>query len=471
MKNIKLNIRRVSSFLLMMIFAVAVSAQTLRTGYFMDGNLFRYRLNPSFVGQRGYVSLPVLGGVNINTMGNLGMGDLIYDSPLNNDKLVTFMHSSVSEKEFLDNIDDNNVLRLDLDMTLLSLAFHAFGGYNSIDLSLRSHTGMNLPYDMLKFMKVMGAENYSFSDLCLQSRNFADLSLGHSRYINKNLSVGGRLKFLFGLGYADVLFDKMNINMNGDSWMINAKGEANIALGGAYTYSDEPTMGGKTVVDGYDNVAVGLHGFGMGIDLGASYDLSDVLLKGLIVSASVNDLGFISWNKTARAAIDPKEPYVFNGFNNMAIHSGEGTLDDQFEGLSDDMEDFLALEDKGEGSVTTGIGAKLNLGIEYKMPFYDRLSAGLLYTHCFDDVFSYNQASLMLAVSPVNVLDFAVSGTLSDYGAGFGAMANLHCPGFSFFVGTDCFVGKVGKQFIPLENMNASVSFGINIAFGRHKTE
>ena len=73
----------------------------------------------------------------------------------------------------------------------------------------------------------------------------------------------------------------------------------------------------------------------------------------------------------------------------------------------------------------------------------------------------------MVSVSPLKVLDFAVSGTYTDFGAGFGAMANLHCTGFSFFVGTDCFIGKVGKQYIPLENMNASVSFGVNIAFGK----
>jgi hypothetical protein len=45
-------------------------------------------------------------------------------------------------------------------------------------------------------------------------------------------------------------------------------------------------------------------------------------------------------------------------------------------------------------------------------------------------------------------------------------MANVHLTGFNFFVGTDCFLSKVGKQFIPLENMNASVAFGINIPFG-----
>lgn len=476
MKNIKSNIKRTLFSVVLFALAAGVGAQALRTGYFMDGNIYRYRLNPALQSTRNHVAIPVLGGVQLNTMGNVGVGTFLYDSPYNNDELVTFMHNSVSADEFLGELEDENVIRMDMDLTLVSLAFNAFGGVNTIDLSLRSNTAMNIPYGMFHFMKEMGNNNYSFSDVTMQTRNFADLSLGHSHKINKALTVGGRLKFLFGLGYADMTFDRMDIRTSGTRWEIAARGEANIALGGAFKYAKDKTISGKTIIDGYEDVAVGMRGFGMGIDLGATYDLSEVLTDGLIVSASITDLGFISWSNAAQAAIAPEDKYVFEGFNNMSIHSPENEndnrpLDDQWSDMRDDLEDFFALEDKGEGGVTTGIGAKFNLGAEYKMPFYKKMSAGFLYTHCFDGVFSYDQASLMLNLSPNNVLDFAVSGTASTYGAGFGAMANIHCPGFSFFVGTDCFLGKVNSQFVPLDNMNASVSFGINVAFGNNKKE
>lgn len=453
-------------------FAVAVSAQALRTGYFLEGNIYRHRLNPALQSVRGHFSLPVLGGIQIGTMGNFGVGNFLYESPGNSDELVTFMHESVDAKEFLGDLDSENIMRMDLDFTILSLAFRAFGGYNTIDLTLRSHVGMNLPYGMFEFMKDQSKGAYSFSDVTMRSRNYADLSLGHSHAIGKSLTVGGRVKFLFGLAYGNVNFEKMDIKMSGDMWEIAARGSADIALGGVFTYSDELTTSGKTLVDGYDDVKVGMHGFGMGLDLGASYDFSELGVKGLIASASITDLGYISWGKAARAAIEPEDKFQFDGFEDMSIHSPEAgekdlTLDEQFEDLSDQLEDFFALEDKGEGSVSSGLGAKLNLGVEYKMPFYNKLSAGLLYTHCFDDVFSYNQTSLLVNISPLKVLDLSASATFSDYGTGFGAMLNVHCTGLSFFLGTDCFLGKVGKQYVPVENMNASVSFGVNIAFGR----
>lgn len=469
MKNTYNIMRRI---IVMMVFALSLTTaqgQALRTGYFTDGNVLRYRLNPALMSTRGHVSIPVLGNINFETMGNVGMGNFLYNSTLNSDKLVTFMHPTVKTDEFLNSLESDNRILMNLDITLLSTAFHAWGGFNSVDLTVRSMAGVSLPYDMLRFMKVSGNGDYNFSDVNIHTRNFADLSLGHSRKISESLTLGARVKFLFGLGYADATFDNMSIKASADRWEIMARGDADIALGGAFKHSKEKSVNGKTMIDGYEDAAAGLHGFGAGVDLGAVYEFKKGALKGLSLSASVNDLGFISWSKSAHATISPEAPYLFNGFDNMAIHGSNNTLDDQWEGMRDDLEDFFALEDKGTRSVTESIGAKVNVGAEYETPFYRRLSVGILYTGCFDGSYTYNQGMLAINISPLNVLDFAVSGRVGTYGAGFGAMANIHCQGFSFFIGTDCFMNKVGKQFIPLENMNANVSFGINIALGKAK--
>lgn len=471
MKSIFQAMRRMAVVAAMLSLITAANAQVLRTGYFTDGNVLRYRLNPALQSTRGHFSLPVLGNFNLETSGNVGMGNFLYDSSLNKDKLVTFMHPSVSADEFLGALEDDNRISVNLDVTLLSAAFHAWGGFNTIDLTARSMTGISLPYGMLHFMKQTGNGEYDFSGVNMQTRNFADLSLGHSRKVNESLTLGARLKFLFGLGYADASFDDVSIKASADRWEVMARGNVDVALGGEFGESDEASISGKRMIDGYNDAAVGLHGFGVGLDFGAVYEFKRGALEGLTLSASVNDLGFISWSKAAHAAIDPENPYVFDGFDNMAIHSDGKTIDDQWEGLRDDLEDFFTLENRGMRNVTEGIGAKLNVGAEYEMPFYRRLSVGLLYTGCFDGVYKYNQGMFVVNVSPLNVLDFAVSGRVGTYGAGFGAMLNLHCTGFTFFVGTDCFMSKVGKQYIPLKDMNASVSFGMNIGLGKAKKE
>lgn len=486
MKNTCL--KRALSLIVMFCLVATASAQALRTGYFLKGNSFRYRINPAYMSERGHISVPMLGGVQATTMGNISFDDLFYENPNDKGEYITFMDESIDETDFLNGLEEDNQVRMDMDMSILSLGFKAFGGFNTIDVSLRSNVAVNVPFGMFHFMKGANSmmagivndvengripnvddANFAFGDFRIHSRNFVDLSLGHARKFGKNLTLGARAKFLFGLGYADVDIDRMSIEYkNINKWSIAAHGEANIAFGGEFKYSDK-MINGNHVVNGYDHFSPGLQGFGLGLDFGATYDLNDVI-KGLTLSASVNDLGFIRWNKSVGAELNGGN-YEFGGFNVLKAVTGEYTLSDQLSDLGEDLEDFFALEDKGDNSVTTGIGAKVNFGAEYVMPFYDKMSAGFLYTHCFDDIYSYNQASLMLSVSPVKFLDIAVSGTHSTYGTGFGAMANLHFTGFNFFIGTDCFFKTQEDYFVPDKDMNGSVSFGVNIALGGTKTK
>lgn len=450
---------------LMLLFSVTVSAQeALRTGYFLKGNAYRYRINPAMTGDQNFVSLPTLGNLTVNTAGNFGLANFIYKAP-NGTDLVTFMHPSVKVDDFLGALDTDNRMSSNLDLTLFSAGFRAFGGYNTIDLGVHSRSGLNIPHSMFEFMKVMGSKDYSIRNLNLTTSNYVDIALGHSRKVTHDITVGARLKFLLGAGYADVLFDRMDVSLNGKQWMINAQGSASIALGGEFTNDPDGA------VDGYENITPGVNGFGMGLDLGITYDFSNVLTEGLVVSASVNDIGFMNWSNVAKAGISNDSPFVFDGFENISMNGdvSGASIEDQFNNLGDDLEEFLTLKNIGSGSESKALSATLNLGVEYSMPFYKNLSVGALYTSRFDKIYPLHQFSLMANIAPVKWFDLAVSGTASNMGAGFGAMANIHLTGFNLFVGTDCFLGKVSKEFIPLDNMNSSVSLGINIPFGKRK--
>uniref|UniRef100_UPI003FD73941 DUF5723 family protein n=1 Tax=Alistipes putredinis TaxID=28117 RepID=UPI003FD73941 len=59
----------------------------------MEGSTFRSQLNPAFAPLRGYVNIPVLGGVQVNVSGNLSVSDIFY--PVNG-SLVTLFDKNVS---------------------------------------------------------------------------------------------------------------------------------------------------------------------------------------------------------------------------------------------------------------------------------------------------------------------------------------------------------------------------------------
>ena len=102
--------------------SVVAGAQTTRTGYFLKGNAYRYRLNPALMNDQHYFAFPLLGEIDVKTTGNLGLSNFIFDSP-DGTSLLTFMHPSVSADDFLADIKDYNKLAVDLDVTLMSFGF------------------------------------------------------------------------------------------------------------------------------------------------------------------------------------------------------------------------------------------------------------------------------------------------------------------------------------------------------------
>ena len=460
MKN---TIKRFAVTLLFLATTVVAGAQALRTGYFLDGYAYRYRLNPALMNDQNYLSFPLLGEMNLKTAGNLGLADVLYDTP-DGTNLVTFMHPSIAAEDFLANINEKNAIAVDFDMTLLSTGFFAFGGYNTLDIGLHSHSSVNIPYDMFKFMKTLGGGTYSLGNMNVATRNYIDVAIGHSHKIGKDLTIGARFKVLLGAAYANLMVERMNVELTGERWMIDAKGALSAAYGGNFTYDENGMLEGFG-----ENIVPGLNGLGMGLDLGVTYDLSNVLTKGLVVSASITDLGYMKWNNVSMAGFDP-EPYVFDGFENVGTSAGQGeSVDEQMEAIGRDLQDMFVLADQGVADVSEDLSSTLHIGVEYKMPFYDKLSAAILYSNRFDEVYPYHQFSLMVNLAPANWFSLAVSGTTSSMGMGFGAIANIHCTGFNIFVGSDCFIGKVNKQYIPLDNMNANVAVGINIPFGKKR--
>jgi hypothetical protein len=111
------------------------------------------------------------------------------------------------------------------------------------------------------------------------------------------------------------------------------------------------------------------------------------------------------------------------------------------------------------------------LGAEYNMPFYKPLSVGVLYGHCFSPYESqkWYEVRGFLNIAPLKWLEASVNYGYGTYGANLGWMLNFHPGGINLFVGSDYMITKVTPQYLPVDNLNAHVTFGLNIAFGRRK--
>lgn len=428
-----------------------------RTAYFLDNYTYSYRQNPAFAPTRGFVSMPLLGNISVGLESNLALSDFLY--PTKGGKLSLFIDDSVTSQEFLGKLDDDNALNTNLNMTVLAFGFKTGKLYHTLDVSLKAGQNATLPKSLMSFVKAgteNGANSWNITNIGLGLNAYGEVAYGLSLPVNESLRVGGRIKAILGLARAQMMIDKLDISMTEERW--SAATDGSLEYAGPLEFG----MSGNTLdlTDiGLGDID-GLSGMGFGIDLGASYDFLDIFTA----SVSILDLGFIKWNNTTFAT--GGSDYEFDGFGTI---SGTDQIVDQLNGLTDELTKLVQFNKSGNGTAKRGLAATLHAGIEAKMPFYDRLSFGLLGTHRFNGVYSWTEGRLAANLMPVDCIGIAASCGVSNHGGSFGGIVNFAFQGFNLFVGVDSFMPlmNVTPQFIPIDNLTTNVALGLNITFGK----
>ena len=450
----------------------SAAAQTINSAYFTEDYKFRHMLNPAFGNEQNYVSIPALGNISVNTHGNFGYRDVIMSNPmypsLSDKKMTTFLNPYISAEDALSGFSTgNNRITGDVSLTILSAGFKAFGGYNTIEINSRTTTGVSLPYELFEFAKNTGNHSYNIGDINAHAQSFAEIAFGHSRQINDKLRLGAKLKVLVGLGRADVKMRNMKADLTAeDKWTITGEATADVSMKGFSYVSEEKeyNIEGSGTYERVNNVdldGVGVGGFGMAIDLGGVYEINEDWTG----SASVLDLGFISWTNDMLAENRSKS-FVFNGFHDVSVTSDRGEeIDTKVDRYGDQLADFANLTDMGDkGGRSTGIGATINVGAEYTLPVYRKVSFGALCTSRINGAYSWTEGRLSANYAPQNWLDGGVSFAVNSFTTSMGWVLNLHPKGYNFFIGMDHILGKTSKEMIPLSS-NASLTVGMNITW------
>lgn len=451
-------------------------SQDFETGYFLGGNPYAFRLNPAFQSERGIFSIG-LGQTGVGTWSNLGISTLLYPSS-DGKSLYTFMNDSVSSAAFLKKIHARNNLDLDLNLNLLTVGFWTGDSFITLDFNLRSLNGVGAPYDLFRFLKE-GTQEVSSFDLSgtgFRSKTFAEAAFGWSRHFGK-FSVGFRAKGLVGVVEAEARMKNLRMTLNEDKWEIRGQGEFNAsspALRVSRDENGEIDWGSITL----DDQKVGPAGYGAALDMGVSWDV----MPNLTLSAAVLDFGAMRWNREI-VGRTPDSGYTWT------------PSDEPIDGKSDAME--RELEEAGEAlaglfrfkdASGTGNAAfemlpfRVNLGAEYRMPFYERLSVGALYTGRGGNIFARHTGRVSLNFSPADWFSMSTAATLNRLGESFGFALNLHPAGVNLMIGCDYIpfsvvsiaplIDDIPARYeryavIPANRMNMNMYISLNLALGR----
>lgn len=349
-----------------------------------------------------------------------------------------------------------------MDMDLFSLGFYGFQGMNTLNVKFRNSININLPKELFSFMKASLSDgDYLIEDININSYTYLEMALGHSHKINSNLTIGARLKLLVGGYYMDANVDQISAKISGDSWRVNANAIVKVAAPGLKPIYKTGT---EKEIEDFDYDFDGFDSYGFAMDLGAVYDISE-LVEGLQLSASLTDLGLISWNMMT-AATNNTEDVVFNGFSNYDVTGDEE--DPTMDNLEEDFKNLVKIYDQGSKKEKVKLDATFRLGAEYSMFFADWISVGELFT-VRSGINKFSEARTSLVLAPSKWFDMTGNVAFSSYGTAYGFMINLHPVGFNLFFASDCLKAKVNPQFIPTEEFWTNVTFGIIMPIGRRR--
>lgn len=453
----KINIKSIILGFCLAIAATAV-AQHTNSGYFLDGYLFRYQMNPAIGNNQNYVSMPGLTNINVAERGTLGVTDIFYNI---NGRTATFMHPDVSAEEALSKIKGTNHVGVNTKIDVLSCGFKAFGGYNTVSIGARANAAVKLPDDLFRLLKEgVANDTYNIANVAAHADAYAEIALNHSRQITKNVRIGVTFKGLVGAGNVDLDFKKAQLELREDAWDVVTDAEVRASVKNLQYISTISEETGNMRIDDVEIEKFGVAGFGAAVDLGAVVNIGD-----FEVSAALLDLGAISWSNNYLASTGGEHRFTTDKYTFNVDDEAANSFENEFERMGDDLAVLYEVKDMGDqGSRLRMLATTLNLGVKYTLPTYKKLCFGFLSSSRLQGDFSWTEVRLSANYAPCRFFSMGANVATGTIGTGLGWMINLHPGGFNLFAGMDYTCLELAKPGVP-KNSTTTVNFGINIPF------
>lgn len=407
--------------------------------------------NPASIPMNRFnLGLPVISGIYL-TAGSTGftLGDVIDGSQVDLQGLSNALENSNRQ---VNNFNSN--IRLDL----FTLGFRA--GNNYIHLHAREIISTSFLYnnDMLNFLiEGNGASFFGrradFDGLGFNFSHYREYGASYARRVNSKLTVGARYKYLYGME---------NITTENSQFGITTTENYDIILDGAFRVStaglDSNSINQVTNGD-YMGYALGRNNTGFGLDFGAKFKLNEQIT----LSASVLDIGYITWRESVVNYSQSELNFTFSGIDlgdifapdTAAVSSGA------FDVLADSLISQIDIVQTNE-TYRSGLNSRIFAAASYNVTSRFQLTAvsfsqflgGRLYPS-----FSFGANTSIGNFLTLSANYSAFGGSLGNIGTGF----TLNFSALQLYALTDNILAPLYYD----QRKNFHIRFGINIAMGR----
>ena len=222
----------------------------------------------------------------------------------------------------VDHLGKKNFITLRNQAELLSFGFKIKRKhYFSLSLTEKMQARFSYPKDLVS-MAWYGNSQFiggtaDLSGLAFDWIHYRETALGYTNQVDDKLTIGGRLKVLFG--NSNFWTKKSNLTLSiaendytftiaGDSWFNMSLPEE------VYSETEEAADSASGDFIEFDNLEpldyfINTKNLGLALDLGASYKIN----KNFMVSASLIDFGYIRWKSGTRNYKTLDKTFVFEG--------------------------------------------------------------------------------------------------------------------------------------------------------------
>lgn len=362
---------------------------------------------------------------------------------------------------FVNLLDDQNSVWLNADLETFNINFGGEQWRVFLSHSVRSSFAANYPKTLAQLVfqgnaQFLGEEvNIGPS---VSSMAYGETGIGAAIKFNK-MTVGTRIKLLSGIGNISTqqsdatLFtdDKSIYELTiGSDYLLNSAGVVNVI---GLTDSDVATEF-EVETPGFSLLGPNK---GFAIDLGLTLDLSEKLT----LSASVLDLGKITWKENAKN-FTSNGTYTFKGINLLDVIDNDSLA---FENTVDTLADIFNFVETQE-SYSTALGMNSFISAAYQVSKMVRVGAMV------------NLRSFNGKINPTYAVNanldlgkiFSVGTVISHNSyttANVGLNGVLKLGPVQLFAATD----NLLSTFKVLDSRTAHFRFGLNLSFGSHAKE
>ena len=470
---------RANILLFFALYGVVVNGQVRQPHslYFMETIPQVAQMNPAVQPRaNGYVLLPANVNIDLHS-NNLAVKDILQQQ---GNKWYTPVEKKFDyNKLYKATGNKPTMFNLGVDVDIIGFGFRARRGYLSFGMSQHISGTLVLPGDLFKITENGFPEGtkLDFSPLRTQAIGYMQFLVGYSYKLTDRLTIGTNVKTLVGQAAVATKIQKFRLNTGEQQWDAEAKGniyssapfEVIMNAEGKIHDIKEKSFKDYTGSDFVTDYITFFDNPGIAFDLGATYQIDERLT----VSASLNNLGFISWKKDLNS-MSFNGSYSFDGIKYDV--SDDKDIEEYFEDLLDELDDAVGYRVQHK-KFKTPLTPVFHAGASYSLS--KSVSAGFLSRTVFWENGVRQSFNLSLYLQPYSFVAFNAGVTYQVKGnvyLGGGLMFHLQPLPLQFYILTDYApvyystlrVNEYEKIPIPEHQKSLTLRVGLNLIFGRH---